>query len=214
MGLAIGLSGILCPRGKQGRVRWTRVRQAVVSGHVHDWSSLLYRSERGELVVRASKKEKQSRETGKVWIEARGEKGIAICSRWLPHRALWLPLYSPSPVKPSLLHSVCVTCVTVFVSLSCSIYLLYSPHVRLSSLLLPPGNLSTSGQPHLPGCPQDINRTQRLVSVYPRPLTHCRVRTRCTYLPAIGSHPLPCHFARYSNWTWNKTIGVTGWRSG
>lgn len=42
------------------------------------------------------------------------------------------------------------------------------------SSLFPPWNLSTSGQPHLPGCPQDINRTQRLVSVYPRPFTHYR----------------------------------------
>lgn len=45
--------------------------------------------------------------------------------------------------------------------------------VRPSTLSLPlPSvwNLSTSGQPHLLGCPQDINRTQRLVSVYQRPL--------------------------------------------
>lgn len=53
------------------------------------------------------------------------------------------------------------------------------------SSLLPPWNLSTSGQPHLPGCPQDINRTQRLVSVYPRPLTHCRAaRAAHTSVPS------------------------------
>lgn len=44
---------------------------------------------------------------------------------------------------------------------------------------LPPSNLSTSGQPHLLAYPQDINRIQRLVSVY----IHARIYTLvCTLL--------------------------------
>ena len=75
-------------------------------------------------------------------------------------RALRLPLYSPLACKP-ILSSV-------------------SPHPRGISRFpilsptsawsghrsLPPSNLSTSGQPHLLACPQDINRIQRLVFIF------------------------------------------------
>lgn len=107
------------------------------------------------------------------------------------HSALRLPLYS-FLVNPSLSSLICVS-FSLPHSSSPSIHFTFSVHpsihplahssspcvstlslcVRLSTLSLPlPSvwNLSTSGQPHLLGCPQDINRTQRLVSVYQRPL--------------------------------------------
>lgn len=51
---------------------------------------------------------------------------------------------------------------------------------QILPISLLPSNLSTSGQPHLPACPQDINRTQRLVSVYirARARTYASSRTR------------------------------------
>lgn len=69
-----------------------------------------------------------------------GAKGAAICSRWLPHRALRLPLYSPSPVKPSLLVSVRVTpCALRPLSLPHTFNL---PHCTPTRPLVPP-----SGRP-------------------------------------------------------------------
>lgn len=74
-------------------------------------------------------------------------------------------LQSPSPVN-----SPCALLLLTLMSLALSPILpTILPLLSTStSLTLPPSNLSTSGQPHLPACPQDINWTQRLVSVYIR----------------------------------------------
>lgn len=80
---------------------------------------------------------------------------VAICSRWLAYRALWLPLYSPLACKAPIL-SLLVSGLGSILAFS------------LPSFLLPSSNLSTSGQPHLLAYPQDINRIQRLIPVHLR----------------------------------------------
>lgn len=96
------------------------------------------------------------RRRGDSWCRWR----VAICSRWLPYRALRLPLYSPLACKPTLSsvapHPRVISPILSPIS------------ARSSHRSLPPSNLSTSGQSHLLTCPQDINRIQRLVSVYTR----------------------------------------------
>lgn len=106
-------------------------------------------------------------------------------------RALRLPLYSPLACKPTLSS---VAPLPRDISRSPTL----SPiSARSSRRSLPPSNLSTSGQPHLLVCPQDINRIQRLVSVY----THARIYTLvCTLL--CTSVPINRRNRRSCNVVW------------
>lgn len=144
------------------------------------------------------------------------------------HSALRLPLYS-FLVNPSLSSLICVSfslhtlppppfifSVYPFYFLRSSINPpIHPPCASLSASVHPPSdplslspppsfsivwNLSTSGQPHLLGCPQDINRTQRLVSVYQRPLN----KRIATHSPSFRVHPrhrlVPIGGVRKTQW--------------
>lgn len=179
------LSGILCLRGKQGRWRtaWFGIRR---------WCQGAYTTSTSERETRrlekqtrcAGKREKERREREvewdkyKQWRDGRevdGGEEIADAGGELQSvpdgfrsRALRLPLYSPLACKPTLSsvgpHPRGISRSPILSPIS----------ARSGHRYLSPSNLSTSGQPHLLACPQDINRIQRLVSVYTRICTLTR----------------------------------------
>lgn len=120
----MGLSGILCSRGKQSRwrtARWEVADRRWCQGAYTTSEREIYWLEKRALYMARREKEGRERQRereGRGAVMQRGDRKrrgdswcrwrVAICSQWLPYRALRLPLYSPlslvnSPYPPSLL---------------------------------------------------------------------------------------------------------------